>query len=182
MNEDKEFPGENTQNLQPQQPQYPPSQQYPQQPPQQGLQYPPSGYYPPPRRNKTGLVIGIAIGAVAVVVLLILLIVLNPFALGIVGKWHVTRIEVSGPYSTYSTAVDFYIEFHGDGTGKSYGNSGNYTFSSSFHWKDEGNNQILITDDNSGSSTLMTYHINGNSLKLSHTEYGVSITYYAQRV
>jgi len=195
MNEEQEYPNEWGQNQasqgpppppdysQPQQPYqqqgYPPQQQQPyQQPNPQG--YPPQGYGPPPKKSNTGLIVGIAVAVAAVAVVIILLMVfMNPFAPPIVGKWHITSMDTSGPYGNNHESVDYYIEFHSDGTGKS--TSGSSSTSGNFHWKSVGSNQIEIQDDNSSYSITMTYHVNGNNLDLSFSYEGATVTYHGVR-
>ena len=152
-------------------------QPYPQQ--QRPYSYP---LYPPPRKKNTWLLVGI-IGAVMAVVVVLLVIswVTNPVTSGLVGKWHFTKIKSS--VSTLIVSINIYMEFHGDGTGKSYDAETGET--STFHWS-VFNNNLVITDDDTGEENTYTYTIHGTSIQLSEKAYfnGVlgTTTYYGERV
>ena len=72
-----------------------------------------------------------------------------------------------------------YIEFHSNGTGKTYTLEGKIL--GTFHWKDLGNNLIEITDDKTGDNVTMHYKIDGDKLELSYTSHGVAYILYGER-
>lgn len=103
---------------QPAQPAYAPPPQPQQPPPPQA--YPPQGYqqptgygYPPqapPKKKKTGLIIGIAVGAVVLIVALVLILGGGGGKSGIAGRW--TVVDTEG-WSDYEEGLIFNFKSNG---------------------------------------------------------------------
>ncbi len=93
-------------------PQQPPQQAYP---PPQGYQQPPGYGYPPqapPKKKKTGLIIGIGAGVLVLVVALVLILTLGGGGgkSGIAGKW--TVVDTEG-WSDYEEGLIFNFKSNG---------------------------------------------------------------------
>lgn len=162
-------------------------QNYP--PPAQVQQpYPPQAYSPlPPRKKKTKLWIGIISAIVAVIVIVaVVFIFLYPSQSPLVGTWHFTKEKITDKEgNTHYTTMDSYMVFNSTGTGYtlsrgSYGSS----YTTSFTWKDEGNNKVKITFTQGSMSMTVeaTYHIEGNQISLTATDNEGTSTIYGERV
>ena len=127
---------------------------------------------PPPKKSPTKKIVIVLIAFIAVIVVM-LIVVMAFMQPGIVGKWHITKME----YSIFTSNVDEYFQFYVNGTGwvKINGEQEN------FHWKFVGENEVNLTFD-SGGYSVIKYKISGDSITMKYlNDFNQEVTLYRKR-
>ena len=101
---------------------------------------------------------------------------------GLVGKWNITKVEASGTIEgqdmSFSTTMDgVWFEFKDDGTITGGGSTGELDMDmpSSGTWEETEDGKVTITSD--GESITFDYTIDGDELRMSFVEEGMTITF-----
>ena len=128
---------------------------------------------PSPGASSTKKIVLLLVSFITIIV--ILLVVLMAFYQpGIVGKWHITKME----YSIFSREIDETFEFYPNGTGwvKNQG------ITEHFQWEFAGKDKVNLTF-RSGGYLVISYKIDGDKITMKYdNSFGQEVTLYGKRV
>ena len=138
--------------------------------------YPPPSQYPPqqtitPPKNHSKILVPVIVAIIAVVVILAMILLM---ASPLLGTWDMESMTVIG---LDISASGGYVRFSMGGKGE-MGMPNHLTGVmdiTDIEWKDIGEDQVRITELDSGDSNIYDYTVEGNTLTL--TRNGISLTY-----
>ncbi len=128
---------------------------------------------PQSRGSSTKKIVLLLVTFIAIIVIL-LVVLMAFFQPGIVGKWHVTRMQ----YSIFSSEIDETFEFYPNGTGwvKNQG------ITEHFQWEFVGKDKVNLTF-RSGGYLVISYKIDGDKITMKYLDtLGQEVTLYGKRV